>query len=65
MPRKAKGPERLGESFSAEDADRAAHIFRTKAEHLPEGPERADLVRRAKTYLALAEMKRFLKPTTN
>ena len=63
MPRKAHS-EQLGDTFSFEDAERFAADFQAKAEALPPGDDRSELLRKAGTYRALADMKRFLKPKT-
>ncbi len=61
MPRKAHG-EQLGDTFRFEDAERVAADLQAQAEALPPGDDRSELLRKAGTYRALAEMKRFLKP---
>jgi hypothetical protein len=61
MPRKAHS-EQLGDVFSFEDAERVAAEFQAQADALPAGDDRSELLRKAVTYRALAEMKRFLKP---
>jgi hypothetical protein len=65
MPRKAHDAQTAGDTFRFEDADRVAADFQSRAEALPPGDERSELLRKAATYRALAEMKRFLKPKTD
>ena len=65
MPRKAHNVRKSGDMFSFKDADRVAEDFQVKADALPAGNDRSELLRKAGIYRALAEMKRFLKPKTS